>query len=42
MLLISVFEWSFSSVFLMLIAAVVSLVIYLIQGAPAEEGGARK
>lgn len=42
MLLISIFKWSFSSVFLMLIAAVVSLVIYVIQGAPAEKGGARK
>ena len=42
MLLISVFSWKFSSVFLMLIAAVVSLLIFMIQGAPSEKGGERK
>ncbi len=42
MLLISIFAWSFSSVFLMLIAGVVSLVIFVIHGAPSEKGGERK
>ena len=41
MLLISFFSWTFSSVFLMLIAAVVSLVIFIIRGAPSEKGGER-
>ena len=39
MMLINVFAWNFSSVLLMLIAAVVSLVIFLIRGAPAGKGG---
>ncbi|MCR5460610.1 MAG: chromate transporter [Acetatifactor sp.] len=39
MFLICIFAWSFSSVFLMLIAAVVSLVIFFIQGEPAGKGG---
>ena len=39
MMLINVFAWNFSSVLLMLIAAVVSLVIFLIQGSPAGKGG---
>ncbi|MBE5864072.1 MAG: chromate transporter [Lachnospiraceae bacterium] len=38
-LLISLFAWNFSSVLLMLIAAVVSLVIFCIQGAPSKKGG---
>ena len=42
MLLISIFAWNFSSIFLMLIAAVVSLVIFMIQGAPSEKGGETK
>ena len=41
MLLISIFAWNFSSIFLMLIAAVVSLVIFMIQGAPSVKGGER-
>jgi chromate transporter len=41
MLLISIFAWTFSSVFLMLIAAVASLVIFIIQGAPSEKGDER-
>ena len=41
MLLISFFAWNFTSIFLMLIAAVVSLVIFLIRGAPSEKGGER-
>ena len=42
MLLISAFSWSFSSVFLMLIAAVVSLAIFMIRGTPSEKGGEGK
>ena len=38
-LLISLFAWNFSSVLLMLIAAVVSLIIFCIQGAPSKKGG---
>lgn len=41
MLLIGIFAWNFSSIFLMLIAAVVSLVIFMIQGAPSVKGGER-
>ncbi len=39
MLLISIFAWSFSSVFIMLIAAVVSLVLFKIQDTPSGKGG---
>ena len=39
MLLINIFAWSFSSVVLILIAGVISLVIFVIQGAPSEKGG---
>lgn len=42
MMLINVFAWSFSSIFLILIAAVISLVIFLIQGAPSGKGGDKK
>lgn len=42
MLLINIFSWSFSSISLMLVAAVMSLVIFLIQGAPAQKGGVAK
>ena len=42
MLLISFFEWNISSIFLMLIAAVVSLVICMIQRVPSGKGGGRK
>ena len=38
-LLISLFAWNFSSVLLMLIAAIVSLVIFCIQGAPSKKDG---
>ena len=41
MLLISVFAWNFSSIFLMLIAALVSLVVFIIQGVPSEKGGGK-
>lgn len=42
MLLINIFSWSFSSIGLMLAAAAVSLVLLLIQGDPAQKGGAAK
>ena len=42
MLLIDLFSWNFSSVSLMLVAAVVSLAIFLIQSAPPQKGGAAK
>ena len=42
MMLINVFAWSFSSIFLILIAALISLVIFQIQGAPSAEGGDKK
>ena len=42
MLLISIFAWNFSSIALLLIAAVVSLVVFVIQGAPDAKGGDAK
>lgn len=42
MLLINIFSWNFSSISLMLIAAVVSLVIFLVNGDPKQKGGADK
>lgn len=39
MLLINIFSWSFSSVSLMLIAAAVSLVIFLLSGEAKKKGG---
>ncbi len=42
MLLIDIFAWNFSSIFLMLIAAVVSLIIFFIQGKPSEKGGVKE
>ena len=42
MLMIDIFAWNFSSIFLMLIAAVVSLVIFFIQGKPSEKGGVKE
>ena len=41
MLLISFFAWNFSSIFLMLIAALISLVVFIIQGVPSEKGGGK-
>ena len=41
MLCVNIFAWSFSSISLMLIAAAVSLVIFLISGAPEQKGGAK-
>ena len=42
MLLINIFSWSFSTIRLMLVAAVVSLVIFLRQGAFTQKGGVVK
>ena len=42
MMLINIFAWDFSSISLMLIAAVVSLTIFCIKGAPEQKGGAKK
>ena len=39
MLCVNIFAWNFSSISLMLIAAVVSLVIFLIQGTTKQKGG---
>lgn len=42
MLCINIFAWDFSSISLMLIAAIVSLTIFMINGAPEQKGGANK
>ena len=42
MLCINIFAWDVSSISLMLVAAVVSLTIFLAQGAPEQKGGAKK
>ena len=42
MLCINLFSWNFSSISLMLIAAVVSLTIYVLNGAPDQKGGIKK
>ena len=42
MLLINIFSWSFSSISLMLIAAVISLTVFSIQKASRSKGGAEK
>lgn len=42
MLFINIFAWNFSSISLMLIAAVVSLTIFILNGAPEQKGGAVK
>ena len=39
MMLINIFAWNFSSMFLMLIAALISLLIFLIKGSPSRKGG---
>ena len=41
MLLIDIFAWNFSSILLMVIAAVVSVVIFLLRGAPSGKDGER-
>ena len=42
MLCVNVFAWNFSSISLMLVAAVVSLTIFILNGAPEQKGGAKK
>ena len=42
MLLINIFAWNFSSIALMLVAAVFSLVIFCIKGTPEQKGGVEK
>lgn len=42
MLCINVFAWNFSSISLMLIAAAVSLTIFILDGTPEQKGGAVK
>lgn len=39
MMLINIFAWNFSSIFLMLIAGVISLVVYLLFGLPPKKEG---
>lgn len=41
-LFINIFAWNFSSISLMLIAAAVSLTIFILNGAPEQKGGAGK
>ncbi len=42
MLCVNVFAWNFSSISLMLIAAAVSLSLFVVQGAPEQKGGGKK
>ena len=42
MLCINIFSWNFSSISLMLIAAAVSLSIFILQDAPKQKGGLKK
>lgn len=42
MLCINIFAWNFSSINLMLIAAIVSLIIFILNGAPEQKAGAKK
>ena len=42
MLCINIFAWNFSSISLMLIAAAVSLTVFILNGAPEQKGGAKK
>ena len=42
MLCINIFAWNFSSISLMLVAAAVSLSIFILNGAPEQKGGAKK
>ena len=42
MLCINIFAWNFSSISLMLLAAAVSLTIFILHGAPDQKGGAKK
>ena len=42
MLCVHAFSLSFSSISLMLVAAVVSLMVFILQGAPDQKGGGKK
>ena len=42
MMLVNIFSWKFSSINLMLIAGVLSLIIFAVQTAPDRKGGAKK
>lgn len=42
MLFVNIFAWNFSSISLMLIAAAISLTIFILNGAPEQKGGAGK
>ena len=42
MMMVNIFSWNFSSINLMLIAGVLSLIIFAIQTAPDRKGGAKK
>ena len=42
MLVINIFAWNFSSISLMLVASVVSLTIFILNGVPQEKGGAKR
>ena len=42
MMLVNIFSWNFSSINLMLIAGVLSLIIFAVQTAPDRKGGAKK
>ena len=42
MLSINIFAWNFSTISLMLIAAVISLAIFIVKSAPEQKGGAKK
>lgn len=42
MFFINIFSWNFSSIYLLLVAAVVSLVIFIIADMPKRKGGAEK
>ena len=42
MLCINIFAWNFSSISLMMLAAAISLCIFVMQGAPDQKGGAKK
>lgn len=42
MLLVNIFSWNFSSISLILIAAALSLAVFILKGSPGREGGAEK
>lgn len=42
MFCINIFLWNFSSISLMLVAAIISLIFFILNGAPEQKGGAKK